>query len=79
MLVCAFIISKTQISNTITIYTISFIVSYFLLLLILWRINASDFIETIIKLHKGKDFMSMLFPYIASNFLMVLYLLLFKK
>jgi hypothetical protein len=79
MLILTFVISKTQIIKTITIYALSFIVSYLFLLLVLWRINASDFIETIIKLHKGKDFMSTIFPYIISNILMILYLFFFKN
>jgi hypothetical protein len=78
MLILTFVISKTQIIKTITIYALSFIVSYLFLLLVLWRINASDFIETIIKLHKGKDFMSTIFPYIISNILMILYLFFLK-
>jgi len=79
MLICALIINKTQISNTILIYTVSFIVSYLLLLIILWRINTGNIFETIIKIHRGKDFMSMLFPFITSNILMLLYILFSKK
>lgn len=79
MLICAFAISKTHISSTILIYTVSFIVSYFLLLLILWRINAGNIFDTIMKVHQGKDFMSMLLPFIASNILLLLYILISKK
>jgi hypothetical protein len=79
MLICAFIIGKIQISNIILIYIVSFIVSYFLLLLILWRINAGNIFETIIEIHKGKDFMSMLFPFITSNVIILLYIFFSKK
>jgi hypothetical protein len=79
MLICAFIIGRTQISNSILTYTLSFIVSYFLLILILWRINSGNIFETIIEIHKGKDFMLMIFPFISSNILMLLYILFSKK
>jgi hypothetical protein len=79
MVLCILILNKTHFNKTPFIYILSFILSYITLLFVLWRINGGEFILEITKIHKGKDFMSMLFPYITSNILIVLYILLYKK
>jgi hypothetical protein len=79
MLVIAFVFKKVIASNTALNYSVSFILSYSLLLLVLWRINAGELVSTIMKIHKGKDFMSMLLPFIVSNISMLIYILFSKK
>lgn len=79
MFLCTFIIGKSKISNTFLMFSISFIVSYFFLFLFLWRINGADIIQTVVDMHRGPDFMSLLVPFIASNILMLLYILISKK
>lgn len=79
MMICAIVVSKTQINNTFSIYLISFITSYFIIQFILSYINSGNLFEIVISINKGKDFMIMLFPFILSNILMGLYILFYKK
>lgn len=60
-------------------YFISFISSYIILMIVIWKINGSNFLGFIIKYHKGKDFWSIVVPFIVSNLLMITFLILKKR
>lgn len=79
MALCVFMFRKFQFNYKALTYMLSFFLSYLLLLFTLWRINTGDFYTVIVKAHAGKDFMSLLFPYIISNSLAFLYILLWRR
>jgi hypothetical protein len=59
-------------------FILSFLISYVVLVLVLWRINGSEFPDLISNIHKGPDFYSFLAPFILSNVGMLLWII-FKK
>jgi hypothetical protein len=59
-------------------YLVSFISSYFILMIVIWKINDSDLLEFLIKYHKGRDFWSIIVPFIFSNLLMI-FIMIIKK
>ena len=56
----------------------TFIVTYALLIFVLWNINGTKTPEAILALHTGRDFFNLLAPFILSNTVLVLWMF-FKK
>ena len=59
-------------------FTLSFLVSYTVLVLVLWRINGSELRDLIYNIHKGADFRSFLAPLILSNVGIIFWMILKK-
>lgn len=83
MVVCTLILSKIMTSNTLLVlYFLSFLSSYFVLFLLIWNIHlgfsGNIFVE-ILNIHKGKDFFILPLPYIISNLIILIYIVLNKK
>lgn len=79
MILAAIIVKNILPTNQVLTLLLSFIISYIILIIILWRINAGEFISLIQRIHKDRDFMVVLFPYIYSNILLIVYNLFSKK
>lgn len=73
LVLLAFLLNKTTSISDISNYTVSFVAAYVVLLLVVWKINGSSFMEFIIKYHKGKDFWSVVVPFIISNLTMIIW------
>ncbi len=74
LMVCiAFVVSKVfKWSDTIALI-LSFLLSYFGQLLVLWNINGNDFFISMVGFHEGRDFVGFLLPFILSNIVLILW------
>lgn len=62
-----------RLNHIILNFIISFLLSYFFIIFVFWKINQGDFFMLVLELHKGKDFIVSLLSYIISNIYIVLY------
>lgn len=62
-----------RLNHIILNFIISFLLSYFFIIFVFWKINQGDFFMLVLELHKVKNFIVSLLPYIISNIYIVLY------
>lgn len=75
MLLCTFLLRRftARLSDWV-LYILSFLVAYATLMLVVWKINGANIFEFVGKYHTGKDFFGMVFPFIVTNVLMLIWL-----
>lgn len=79
MFIIAFVTSKLFSLTDTTAFIISFLTSYVGLMLILWSINGGGILNSLQKLHYGKDFLGFLLPFILSNIALIIWTIIKRK
>ena len=76
MLLSVFLFAKyaTKLASQF-IYLLSLLIAYIMLMFVIWRINGADLLQFVVKYHQGKDFFSMVLPFVITNIFVLIWLI----
>lgn len=78
MAIILYLLNKIVFFSNLLNYSVSFICSYIILILVFWNINGGNFQDFFIEYHKGMFFVCVVLPFAVPNLLAILYLVFNK-
>lgn len=78
MAIILYLLNKIVLFSNLLNYSVSFICSYIILMLMVWNIKGSNFQDFLINYHKGMNFVCIVLPFAVPNLLAILYLVFNK-